>query len=72
MFIQLLLTSIQDFNKIAMLLTSMLKISSSTDSSASAIQIAIEYDGVDGDSGKLVKKLLKSQKIVKSWKTSRA
>ena len=41
-------------------LTSMLKTSSSTDSSTSATQIAVKYDEVDGGGGKLVKKLSKS------------
>ena len=50
----------------------MLKMSSSTDLSASATQIAVVYDGVDGNSGKLVKKSSESQRIVKSWKTSTA
>ena len=41
------------------------------DSSASTIQIAVEDDGVDGSGGKSVKKLLNSQRIVKSQKTSK-
>ena len=63
---------IQGFNKIATLLTSMLRTSSSTDSSTSMTQIAVEDDGVDGGSGKLVEKSSKSRRIVKSRKTSKA
>ena len=43
--------------------TSMLKTSSSTDLSTSAIQSAVKYDEVDGG-GKSVKKSSKSQRIV--------
>ena len=50
---------IQGFSKIAVL-----RISSLTNSSTSAIQIAVKYDEVD-DSGKLIKKSSKSQKIDK-------
>ena len=49
-------------------LTSKLRMSSLTDSSTSAAQIMVEFDGVDaGNSavGKSVKKLSKSRKIVK-------
>ena len=60
-------------------LTSMLKTSLSIDSLASAAQIVVEFDGVDAGGGgngksveKLVEKSSKSQRIVKSWKTSRA
>ena len=56
--------SIQGFNKIAAPLTSMLRTSSSTDSSTSATQIAVEYDGVDGGGGQLVEKSSKSRRIV--------
>ena len=42
-----------------------LRMSSSTDSSTSMTHIAIEYDRVDGGSGKLIKKLPKNRKIVK-------
>ena len=38
----------------------------------SVIQIMVGYNGVDGSSSKLVKKLSKSRRIVKSWKTSKA
>ena len=64
-FIQFLLTSIQGFNKIVAPLTSMLRRSSLMDSSTSVTQIAVEYDGIDSGGGKAVKKLSKSQKIVK-------
>ena len=51
---------------IAAPLTSMLRTSSSTDSSNSATQIAVEYDEVDGGrsgaGGKLVKKSSKKSK----------
>ena len=57
--------SIQGFSKIAAPLTSMLRTSSSTDSSTSATQIAVEYDGVDGGGGKLVEKSSKVQKTLK-------
>ena len=50
-------------------LTSMLKTSSSTDSSTSAIQIAVGYGGVDGADGKPVEKSSKSQRIVKESKS---
>ena len=50
---------LQGFNEIAVPLTSMLSTSSSMDSSTSAIQIAVGYDGIDGGGGKLVKKLSK-------------
>ena len=63
---------IQGFSKIAAPLTSMLRTSSSTDSSTSATQIAVEYDGVDGGGGKSVEKSSKSRRIVKSRKTSKA
>ena len=46
----------------------MLRASSSTDSSTSATQIAVKYDGVDGGGDKLVEKLSKSRRIVKSRK----
>ena len=45
----------------------MLRTSSSTDSSTSATQSVVKYDEVDGG-GKLVKKSLKSRKIVKKSK----
>ena len=48
-------------------LTSMLRTSSSTNSSTSATQSAIKYDEVDG-SGKLVEKSSESRKIVKKSK----
>ena len=35
-------------------------------------QVAVEYDGVDGGGGKSVEKSSKSQKVVKSRKTSKA
>ena len=47
--------------------SSMLRTSSSTESSTSAIQSAVKYDEVD-DGGKLVKKSSKSQKIIKKFK----
>ena len=53
----------------------MLEMSSSTDSSASAAQIVVEFDGVDagGGGGKSVEKLSKSRRIIKkSKKTSKA
>ena len=53
------------------LLTSMLKTSSSTDLSMSAIQIVVEFDEIDASSdaiGKSVKKLSKSLKSFKSLK----
>ena len=40
--------------------------SSSTDTSTSTIQIAVEYDGVDGGGSKWVKELSKSQKTSKA------
>ena len=43
----------------------MIRTSSSTDSSTTATQIAVKYDGVDGGAGKLVEKSSKSQRIVK-------
>ena len=43
--------SIQGFSKIAVPPTSRLKMSSSTDSSASAAQIVVKYDGVDDGGG---------------------
>ena len=49
-------------------LTSRLRTSSSTDSSTSAAQIVVEFDGVDaggGAVGKSVKKSSKSRRIVK-------
>ena len=46
----------------------MLKMSLSTDLSASATQIVVEYDGIDSGGGKSVEKLLKSQKIIKKSK----
>ena len=57
--------SIQGFNKIAAPLTSMLRTSSSTDSSTSVTQIAVEYDGVGDGGGKSVEKSSKSRRIVK-------
>ena len=51
-------------------LTSMLKTSSSTDSSISTTQITVEYDEVDSGGGKLVEKSSSHQKIVKSRKNS--
>ena len=48
-------------------LTSMLRTSSSTDSSTSATQSMVKYDEVDGG-GKLIEKLSKNQKIVKKLK----
>ena len=59
---------IQGFSTIAAPLTSMLRTSLSMESSISATQIAVEYNEVDGASGKWVKKLLKSWKIVKKSK----
>ena len=59
---------IQDFNTIATPLISILRTSSSIDSSIITIQIAVEYDEVDGADSKSVKKLSKSQKIVKKSK----
>ena len=59
---------IQGFSTIAVLLTLMLRTSSSTDSSTSTTQIAVEYDEVDGG-GKLVEKSSKSQRIVKESKS---
>ena len=59
---------IQDFSKITAPLTSMLKTSSSTDSSTSVTQIAVEYDRVDGGGGKLVKKSSNSLKNLKDLK----
>ena len=64
---------IQDFSKIAAPLTSMLRTSSSTNSSTSATQIAVEYDEVDGGGGKSVtksSKVYKSQKPEKSQRSS--
>ena len=49
--------------------SSMLRTSSSTDSSTSATQIAVEYDGVDGGGGQLVEKSSKSRRIVKESKS---
>ena len=54
---------IQGFSKIAVL-----KTSSSTNSSTSATQIAVEYDEVDGGGGKSVKKLSKSRKSLNGLK----
>ena len=58
-----------------MSLTSILKTSLSTGSSANATQIAVEYDGIDGDSGKSVEKVVrksknrqKVQRASKVWK----
>ena len=48
-------------------LTSMLRTSSSTDSSTSTTQSAVKYDEVDGG-GKLVEKSSESRKIVKKSK----
>ena len=53
---------------IAAPLTSMLRTSSSTNSSTSATQIAVEHNQVDGGGGKLVKKSSKNRRIVKSPK----
>ena len=53
---------------IAAPLTSMLRTRSSIDLSICAIQIAVERDEFDGGGGKLVKKLSKSRRIVKSLK----
>ena len=64
--------SIQGFSKIAAPLTLMLRTSSSTDSSTSVTQIAVEYNGIDGGGDKSVKKSSESRRIVKSRKTSRA
>ena len=51
----------------------MLKMSSSTDSSSSATQIAVEYDGVNGVDDLLVKKLSKiRQKVKESSKISKS
>ena len=44
----------------------MLKSSSSTDLSTGVTQIAVKYDGIDGDGGKWVEKLLKIRKISKA------
>ena len=49
----------------------MLRTSSSTDSLISTSQIAVKYNEIDGD-GKLIKKLSKSRKIIKSLKISKA
>ena len=46
----------------------MLRTSSSTDSSTSATQIAVKYDGVDGGGDQSVKKLSKSRQKLKSLK----
>ena len=56
---------IQGFSKIAAPLTSMLRTSSSTDSSTSTAQIVVEFVGVDagGGGGKSVEKWSKSRKI---------
>ena len=52
-------------------ITSMLRMSSSTDSSTSATQIVVDYDGVDGGVvGKSVKKSSKSRRIVKKSEKS--
>ena len=40
----------------------MLRTSSSSDSSVSATQIAVEYNGIDGGGGKLVEKVVKKSK----------
>ena len=53
-------------------LTSIFKTSLLLDSLASATQIVVEYNGADSNNGKSVKKLSKSQRIVKSQKTLRA
>ena len=58
---------IQGFSTVAASLISMLKTSSSTDSSTSATQITVEHDEVDAG-GKSVKKLSKSRRIVKKSK----
>ena len=58
---------IQDFSRVAVPLTSILKTSLLTDSWTSAIQIAVERDEVDAGS-KSVEKLSKSRKIVKKSK----
>ena len=50
----------------------MLRTSSSTDLSTSANQITVKYDKFDGGGGKLVEKSSKSQRIIKSQKTSKA
>ena len=63
--------SIQGFSKIAAPLTSMLRTSSSTDSSTSATQIAVKCDGVDGGGGKSVEKSSKSRRIVKKSEEQR-
>ena len=57
---------IQGFSKIATPLTSMLRTSSSTDSSTSAAQIVFEYDEVGSGGGKLIKKFSKVEKSTKS------
>ena len=57
--------------KIAAPLTSMLRTSSSTDSSTSVTQIAVEDDGVDGGGGKSVEKSSKSRTVKKSEEPQR-
>ena len=52
-------------------LTLMLRTCSLLDVSTSATQLVIKYDEFDGDSGKLVEKLSKSWRIIKSQKTSK-
>ena len=47
-------------------LTSKLRMSSSTDSSSSVNQVAVKYVEVDSGGGKLVEKLSKSRRIIKS------
>ena len=48
--------------------SSMLRMSSLTDSSTSATQIAVEYNGVDSGGDQSVKKLSKSRQKLKSLK----
>ena len=57
---------------IAVPLTLMLRMSSSTESSTSTVQITVKHDEIDGGGGKLVEKLSKSRRIVRSRKTSKA
>ena len=64
-FIQLLLTFHSRVQQDPLGATSsMFRTSSSTDSSTSATQIAVQYDRLDGGGGQLVKKSSKSRRIV--------
>ena len=65
--------SIQGFSKITTPFASMLRTSSSTDSSTSATQIVVEYDGVDdgsGRSGDSDRKFVVSSHIVLTFRCS--